>query len=109
MRNYYYEIYQVKAKEDFAFVEWDWAKKFCWSFKPYKMVWAGFEDAKDDCDLLNYLFEKFNVNHPKDFKGHSMSVSDIIKINYTVDEDKAKYYFCDACGWRDITKEVKGE
>lgn len=38
-----------------------------------------------------------------------MSVSDIIKINHTVDEDKAKYYFCDSIGWKDITKEVKGE
>ena len=51
MHNYYYEIYQVKAKEDFAFVEWDWAKRFNWSFKPYKIVWADFEDAKDDYDF----------------------------------------------------------
>ena len=38
-----------------------------------------------------------------------MSVSDVIKINYTVDESKAKYYFCDVIGWQDITKEIKGE
>ena len=109
IKNTYYEIYQVKAKEDFAFVEWDRAKKLNWSFKPYKIVWADFENAKDDYDLLNYLFEKFNINHPKGFKGHSMSVSDIIKINHSVYENKAKYYYCDSFGWKDITKEVKGE
>ena len=38
-----------------------------------------------------------------------MSVSDIVKICTKGNEDKAKYYFCDARGWKDITKEIKGE
>lgn len=110
MSEYYYEIYQVKAKENFAFMDWKRANKFFnWSFEPYKWVWSGFEKAEDDYDLLNRLFVTFNINHPVGFKGHSMSVSDVIKINHTIDESKAKYYFCDAIGWKDITKEIKGE
>lgn len=111
IKNTYYEIYQVDAKEKFAFRDWERIKIFNldWSFKPYKLMWAGFEDTKDDYNLLERLFVKFNINHPNGFKGHSMSVSDIVKINHTVDEDEAKYYFCDARGWKDITNEVKGE
>lgn len=110
MSEYYYEIYQVKIEEDFAFMDWKRANKFFkWSFEPYKWVWSGFEKAEDDYDLLNRLFVTFNINHPVGFKGHSMSVSDVIKINHTVDENKAKYYFCDAIGWKDITEIIKGE
>jgi hypothetical protein len=39
--------------------------------------------------VLESLFAKFNINHPADFKGHSLSVSDIIELN-------GKYYYCDS-------------
>lgn len=109
MKTYYYEIHQVHIAVDFAFMSWDLAKKHDWSFGIYKRVWAGFEGAEGDYALLNYLFEKFNLNHPLQFKGHSMSVSDVVKVNNTVNEDEARYYYCDSFGWVDITKEVKGE
>lgn len=111
MNNYIYTIYQVETKEDFAFKDWERIKKFNlnWSFEPYKIEWGGIAKANDDYELLERLFVKFNLNHPFGFMGHSMSVSDIVKICIKGDEDKAKYYFCDACGWKDITNEVKGE
>lgn len=111
MKRYIYTIYQVSAKEEFAFMDWARIKHFNlkWSFEPYKIECGGFESAKDDCDLLEHLFAKFNLRRPYGFTGHSMSVSDIVKINTGKDEDTAKYYYCDAIGWRDITKEIKGE
>jgi len=48
------------------------------------------------CDVHRYLdelFREFNINHPKDFRGHSLSTSDIVKIN----DD---YYFCDSYCWQ---------
>ena len=51
----------------------------------------------------------YYIDLPERFKGHSMSVSDIVKICINGDENKAKYYYCDSFGWVDITKEVKGE
>lgn len=105
MKEFNYEIFQAKVKEaPFVFMSWKYANKhFHWSFKPYKSVWNGTEKAKDNYDLLDYLFEKFNVDHPKDFEGHSMSVSDIVKI---CDINEIRYYYCDSFGWVDITKEV---
>lgn len=38
--------------------------------------------------LLEKIFYKFNCYRPNDFKGHSLSVSDIIKIDNC-------YYYCD--------------
>lgn len=44
---------------------------------------------------LDDLFEEFNIHHPEDFRGHSLSVSDIVKIN----DD---YYFCDSYCWKKL-------
>ncbi len=104
MNKFNYVIYQVTATNDFAFMRWSWCKGHNWSFGSYRSVWNGTEEAKDDYDLLNYLFEMFNVNHPKGYRGHSMSVSDVIRIDD--ENNNTKYYYCDSFGWADITKEV---
>ena len=52
-------------------------------------------------EFLEYLFKKFNLDRPNDFGGHSMSVSDIVKID-------GKYYFCDSCGWKTIYFDSNG-
>ena len=44
-------------------------------------------------EFLEYLFERFNINRPEDFKGHSLSVSDIVNVD-------GNYYFCDSIGWK---------
>lgn len=44
---------------------------------------------------LNYLFEIFNTHHPKAFKGRSLCVSDIVKL-------QNKYYHCQSIGWKEI-------
>ncbi len=47
---------------------------------------------------LNKLYEQFNINHPADFKGHSLSVSDIIalKVNGVVSS-----YYVDSFGFKE--------
>ena len=45
--------------------------------------------------FFEYLFKKFNLDRPNDFGGHSISVSDIVKVD-------GKYYFCDSIGWKNI-------
>ena len=37
----------------------------------------------------------FNLNHPEDYKGHSLSVSDLLEVN-------GKFYYCDAYSWEEI-------
>lgn len=62
----------------------------------YKQVWAGELPA---AATLEDVFTALNVNHPEDYKGHSLSVSDIIEVV------EAKYrspgfYFCDSFGFK---------
>lgn len=46
-------------------------------------------------DKLEEIFEKFNINRPEDFQGHSLSVGDIVSID-------DKLYICCNFGWKDI-------
>lgn len=107
MKNYRYVIYQVRANAPFAFLNWETANKYTeWSFIPYRSVWNGYEEAADNMDLINYLWEVFNTNHPDGYRGHSMSVSDVILVE-DIETNEKKYYYCDSIGWKDITKEIK--
>ena len=45
--------------------------------------------------VLEELFYIFNMAHPEDYQGRSLSVSDIVKLN---DE----YYFCQSAGWKKV-------
>ena len=38
------------------------------------------EDLQNKSAFLEQVFEKFNIDHPKDFAGHSLSVSDVVVI-----------------------------
>lgn len=45
---------------------------------------------------LEAIYTQFNTNHPEDFKGHSLSVSDVVVIS--VDGNDTAY-FCDSMGF----------
>ncbi|NLP35574.1 MAG: DNA repair protein RadC [Clostridiales bacterium] len=45
---------------------------------------------------LNKLYEQFNINHPTDFKGHSLSVSDIIALKVN---DRIFFHYVDSFGF----------
>ena len=47
-------------------------------------------------EILEMMFYKFNMERPEDFKGHSLSTSDIIILN-----DDAMW-FCDSYGWQEL-------
>lgn len=49
-------------------------------------------------EILEGLFALFNTDKPSNYEGHSMSVSDIIKLDN-------KAYYVDTTGFVDITEE----
>ena len=50
----------------------------------------------DDEEFLEILFEAFNRgNYPEDYKGHSMSVADIVDLD-------GRLWLCDSIGWTRI-------
>lgn len=48
---------------------------------------------------LDSLYEKFNVKRPEDFRGHSLSVSDIIVMKGA---ENAAAYYVDSFGFREV-------
>lgn len=48
---------------------------------------------------LEAIYTQFNTNHPEDFKGHSLSVSDVVVI-FVDGNDTA--YFCDSMGFTEM-------
>ena len=51
-------------------------------FDHYDLVYVGtLPPFTDQARMLEDLYVKFNLYHPEDFRGHSMSVSDIVALN----------------------------
>lgn len=99
-----YTIYQMTEPRKYLFMSWDFAKDNGFSFGDYKEIYNGSAIELDDSRVLESLFEKFNLYHPKNFTGHSLSVSDIVKL--TTENNSDKYYYCDFFGWEDITDRI---
>lgn len=51
---------------------------------------------------LERIFEKFNFDRPEDFKGHSLSVSDVVVLHQN---GKDTAHYTDSIGFVDITKD----
>ena len=58
-------------------------------------------DGEVACKGLEEVYEKFNIDSPPGFKGHSLSVSDIVEIENSDTVEKG-YYFCDSFGFKKI-------
>lgn len=98
-----FKIYQLKDMRgtDYGFMGWDFAKRHGFTFDDYKKV---YEMETDTECTLDDIFVMFNMKHPKDFRGHSLSVSDIVAIKK---DTGWKWYYCDSFGWEDITDHIK--
>lgn len=91
-----YRIYQIKdiGGTKYAFMSYDYAVKNGLSLDDYELVYEGEIWRCPEEDLtLEVLFERFNNQHPEDYKSRSMSVSDIVVL-----EDRK--YYCDSFGFK---------
>lgn len=74
------------------------SEKVNYSLDDYNKVYEGTTEInkhKTDNQILEILFEIFNVTRPSDFHGHSLSVGDIVVLN-------KQAYICDSFGWNKI-------
>ncbi|MBQ7586580.1 MAG: DEAD/DEAH box helicase family protein, partial [Lachnospiraceae bacterium] len=67
----------------------------------YREVYSG---ELEEGVTLDDLYEKFNIAHPEDFKGHSMSVSDVVVLHKDA-QDRA--YFVDSFGFTEVPEFIK--
>lgn len=93
------KIFQInidKDKNNNKFMAYDWIKEF--DFSIYDKVFEGV--VPRDC-TLDGIYEIFNIAHPSDYIGHSLSVSDIVQI-IELDNEEEGFYYCDLFGWKKL-------
>ncbi|MGN0619226.1 MAG: YodL domain-containing protein, partial [Ruminiclostridium sp.] len=77
-----YAIYQLKDGEDlrnYRFTDSEYLKKHGMYIdrENYNRVYRG--RLKED-ETLEDIYERFNINRPNDFRGHSLSIGDIVAV-----------------------------
>ncbi|EOS72246.1 hypothetical protein C817_05677 [Dorea sp. 5-2] len=74
----------------------------------YNLVYAGeLSDihGQSQREKLNAVFEKFNIDHPADYKGHSLSVSDVVVLH---ENGENSTHFVDSFGFTELPDFVRG-
>lgn len=104
-----FEIYQLKKSDDNIYIRFESLERLAElgqkpEFSNYDKIYEGdlsAVNARGDTvgDKLEAVFVKFNLDRPEDFKGHSLSVSDVVVM-----DDKA--YYVDTVGFQPL-KEFK--
>jgi hypothetical protein len=57
-----------------------------------------------DIDTLEDIYRRFNNDHPKDFTGHSLSVSDVVILRHG---DRQTAHYCDSYGFREVPQFIQ--
>ena len=61
-------------------------------------------DMLEDNDTLETIYEKFNVVHPDDYTGHSLSVSDVVVMKK---DGKLTAHYVDSFGYQELSEFVQ--
>ena len=67
---------------------------------------GGFMDYGNARANLDMIYQRFNVDHPADFKGHSLSVSDIVALKQN---GVVSCHYVDSIGFRELPNFLKPE
>lgn len=95
-------IYQIDPEgnaRDYIFLSHDSLEDYEMRREDYRLEYVA---PLTETDTLDTIYERFNIDHPEDFQGHSLSVSDIVVMNR---DGEVKAYFVDSFGFTDVTEE----
>ena len=94
-------IYQITARDsehDYRFMNLDFVKRHGLEVNraDYELVYTAPLAEKD---TLEAIYERFNIQRPADFTGHSLSVSDVVVLN---DGKSIKSCYVDSIGFAEL-------
>ena len=98
------KIYQINMGRDehrIAFMGSDDFPRFTGNNNIDSSIYDCAFEGKVNCKTLEDTYQKFNFDRPENYRGRSMSVSDIVEIN---DSDTVEngFYFCDTVGFKKV-------
>lgn len=96
-----YGIYQIidsSPGREYEFMDLNFIERHGYQVRKedYELIYS---DEMHYGDTLDSLYEKFNIAHPADYTGHSLSVSDIVVLN---ENGNVKAYFVDSISFREL-------
>ena len=101
-----YAIYQLKrddATADIRFMNFEYLQKkdIEPQYENYELIYTG-ALTKDGSQIekLEDLYRIFNIEHPQDFTGHSLSISDIVALKQA---GVVSYHYVDSIGYKELT------
>ena len=78
-----FSIYQINVDRDTAnvcFIGMESLERIKGTKEVNAAAYDRVYDGKMDCNSLENIYQKFNIDHPGDYKGRSLSVSDVVEI-----------------------------
>lgn len=100
-----FSIYQINVDRDTAnvcFIGMESLKRIKGTKEVNAAAYDRVYDGKMDCISLENIYQKFNIDHPADYKGRSLSVSDVVEIRES-DTLNPGFYFVDSIGFKSIS------
>ena len=100
-----FSIYQINTDRDdnrVCFLGLDTLERLQHSKAVDPALYDRVYDGKLDCNSLEAIYEKFNIDHPADYKGRSLSVSDVVEIRES-DTLNPGFYFVGSIGFKSIS------
>lgn len=93
-----YQIVRATKGRDYRFMGLDFVTSHNMRVDAadYSYVYGGCLSREE---TLDSLYEKFNINHPAGYEGHSLSVSDVIVLQK---DGKAEAYYVDSIGFQEL-------
>lgn len=95
-------IYQIDMEQDTKRAKFggsDWVRKLHNGRIPseiYRLVY----DGETEAQTLEDVFLIFNEYHPLDYRGHSLSMSDVVEV--IGDGGTSKFHYCEMIGFSEV-------
>ena len=96
-------LYQIDMERDtdrIAFASLEYLEKYQGSSEINSAIYDKVYEGNVDCSGLEDVFRMFNLEHPLDYGGRSLSVSDIVEVMSGPVEPG--FYFCDSFGFEKV-------
>lgn len=100
-----YAIYQLKRDDsttDIRFMNSDYLKSkgIEPQYENYELIYTGaLAGDGSQMEKLENLYRIFNIEHPQDFTGHSLSISDIVALKQA---GVVSYHYVDSVGYKEL-------
>lgn len=101
-----YALFQLKAGEDLHGIRFEGLNRIGGEQavikEHYQCVYSveiDLNEIDDKYEILNQIYDKFNIELPDDFKGHSLSVSDVIAMRK---DGEMEAYYVDSVGFTEL-------